>query len=187
MRLSGRTLAGTAAALLAAVGAPAVAFGCTAVPEIQAGIFNGPALSRTAVSVSGFGTAPVQVHWNTVEGPVLATLAGPVASGQITVPASSPGVYYLIAVQQTPGSFQKAVTSFEVSGPAGAAAPDSAVPAASLPDAATFGGQTSDGLSAVATGLVVLSAGVFVLMAGVCVAELRRRRVTAPTKRAEPR
>ena len=182
MRFSGRTLTGSVAALVASV-APVVAFACTNIPEIQAGVYNAPALSRTTVSLTGFADAPVQVHWNSVDGPVLATVAGPVAAFSVTLPDAAPNVYYLYAVQQSGDSTRKAVTTLEVTGPAGAVTGGQLRSRADTQAAGV--GQTSDGLSAVGTGLLALSAGLLLMISGFGVAELRRRRVTAPVESGE--
>lgn len=80
---------------------------------------EGPAGAQTTIRLSNFSAQPVEVRWNAVDGPVLATVTpdGGSSTVQVTIPQVEPGSYFIYTVGST-GSQQR---PFEVLGPAGAA------------------------------------------------------------------
>ncbi len=146
---------GGAAALLGAAG---MAFACTGQPVMQmAGQPMGEAGSRVALNVLSspqLDKAPVSVHWNALNGPTLATASLPAEGGrmEVTVPKVGPGVYYLVLNAGEAGVGRAA---FEVTEPAGFAAPRSAWDSGERPASGTSGPLTA-GMVLLAVGLVGL-------------------------------
>lgn len=107
----------------------------------------------------------VQIHWNSLNGPVLATTAGPNFSVPVQVPQVTPGVYYVVAADQA-GTIKMAQT-LEVTGPASAPSP------AALPRVATSGSGN------MVLGAGLLGGGLVALFSAAAVVTLRRRKATA--------
>lgn len=106
-----RTLAGAAVVALV-IGGASLAWACTRLPTITLSPSAGRAGSQTQVTGKAFLPAePIEVHWNGIEGDVIAHAIGPDFSVAVTIPAGvADGVYYLVAT--APGS--RAQTSFQV-------------------------------------------------------------------------
>lgn len=128
------------------LGGAALAWACGA----QAGIKNSPNTGMsgnpqtgkggTTFTVSGtnFREGPVEVHWNSVSGPLLGTATGPSFSISVTVPAGqAEGTYYVVAFQENVGSPSD---PFTVTGVAQASSSSSS---SSGGDSAGTGGKTS--------------------------------------------
>lgn len=133
--------------------------------------------------------SPVDVHWDAVDGPILATVptdeTGNIAT-QVTVPADAqPGYHVLVATQSTTskdgevsaayGSPARASVLIGAS-PAEDAAAQAAAPAAVTAD------TSSSGLVALTALLAVLGIGLFGAGLGLFVREVRRRAVPAPVR-----
>ena len=105
-------LLGSASAVL---GVAAIAWACT--PQAYISVSPGSGGQGTQATVSGgsFTAAPVQIHWGSASGPVIGNAVGPRFSTSVTIPASAPDVYYIVAV----GPQGSSSASFEVVGPAG--------------------------------------------------------------------
>src|SRR5262249_54067232 len=159
VRLSRGKLAALTPALAAAVAIPAVAFACTNVPSIETGVYSAPALSPTTVSLSGFAKqAPVEVRWDSVSGPILATVAGPsAASFVLTIPSASPTVHYLIAIQHADGAVYTARREFEITGAGGSTVKDTGASVSGSTSPAMTATDPGTGVSPIAAGLLVLS------------------------------
>ena len=105
-------LLGSASAVLVVA---AIAWACT--PQAYISVSPGSGGQGTQATVSGgsFTAAPVQIHWGSASGPVIGNAVGPRFSTSVTIPASAPDVYYIVAV----GPQGSSSASFEVVGPAG--------------------------------------------------------------------
>ncbi len=158
------------------IGATAV-FACSSLSTLNLSQASGVPGSNINITGSSFGSvshgsSPVTLHWNAVDGTVLATNIVPDASGAIgpvavTIPAGTssstitPGFYTIVATQN--GSDGKAEfgtparASFQVTGAAGGTAAQPAV------------GPTASSLNASTSGL---GAGVIALLAALGVAGL---------------
>lgn len=147
-----------------------VAFACTSLASLNLSQATGAPGTQVSVTGSSFNPSakpdadglftPVTLHWNSVSGPVLADGIVPDSTGAIgpvsvTIPSSAtPGYYMIVATQQQiqGGSGEAfgtpARTAFQVTGAAGASAPQ---PANSLPGTVATSGSTNVG-----AGLIVL-------------------------------
>lgn len=88
----------------------------------------GAAGTEVTVSGSNYGPGPIEIRWNGVSGPVLATTQGPDFSQVVNVPAGvTAGMAYIAAVQRDAGGAvtYKVADTFEITdpAPAGPAAP----------------------------------------------------------------
>ena len=90
-------LAGWLVVAGAAVGWPAVAHACSATTNIALGSGQGPSGSTVSVRGAAFAGGPVQIHWGSVTGPLLATPVGATFSVRVTIPDVAPGLYYIDA------------------------------------------------------------------------------------------
>lgn len=100
----------------ACMAAGAAAWACTASAELTASPSWGPANSQTTVQGWRFETGdkgPVQIFWNSTDGPELAWVAGPNFSVVVTVPASAQPGDYMIVARNMYGTFAPA-TPFQV-------------------------------------------------------------------------
>ena len=110
MRTRTRQL-GLAALLTGAtmVVAAAAAFACTNLAELNLSSSSGQAGSQVTVTGSAFARAPrntpVDLHWNGVNGPVLATVtpdaAGAIGPMTLTIPTDAAPGYYVVVATQT--------------------------------------------------------------------------------------
>jgi hypothetical protein len=126
-----------------------------------------------------FGDNPVELRWNRLDGPLLATAKGPDFQADVTIPADAAGLNTIVGFIRAPdGSVGTAiqVAQFNVTGPGAVAA---APPARATSAVAHSSGAWSGGVVMAALGGVLLIG----LGAGVLVGGHRRRRrgsVSAP-------
>lgn len=152
---------------LASVGVGGRAWACVPQPLVSLQpTGSGPAGGE--VTVNGVSVAgDAEIRWNGLQGPLLATVAGPAFTSKVKVPAADPGLYTIIVLERTPsggvGSTGRAAYLVTSGGPApapGAATP----PAGTEPtgEAPVATGSRGDGLSPVlagAGGVVLLALG----------------------------
>ncbi len=90
-------------------------------PGVSPSTAAGPAGSTATVRGSEFADGPVEVRWNSTNGPVLAREPGPnrTPTLEIKIPNEAPGVYYVVAVgRSADGSVAgKASAPFEITAP----------------------------------------------------------------------
>jgi len=187
-----RVVAGGFGVTVAFLAVTSTAWACTssptmtlvpAAPAAVAGSSSGPgafaaAAPSSAVTVKMTGgewasDQAVQIHWNGLAGPVLATTQGGNFSVPIQVPQVNPGVYYVTATD--PGGTTRVSQALEVTGPARAAGPVPATPRTS--PAATHGG------SDVMLGAGLLGGGLVAVFSVVALTTVGRRRASASHRR----
>src|SRR5919202_2942903 len=179
----------------AAVFVGAAAFACTNLATLNLSANAGKAGDIVTVTGSSFATGregapslPVQLHWNGVDGKVLAE-AVPDRDGNIsatfTVPDGAPGYYVLVATQKdargvdTYGTPARA--SYQILGPNG----QSVVPAPSASVTTSVPSEhASTGIIALTVGLGVLGLGLF---AAGFIAFVRQTRAAAAPRTAPSR
>ena len=159
-------------AAAAAVFVGAAAFACTNLATLNLSSNAGKAgdvITVTGTSFAagrdGASSLPVQLHWNGVDGKVLAE-AVPDKAGNIsatfTVPEGAPGYYVLVATQKDASGVDTygtpARASYQILGPNGQSvvAPPAPATATSLPAE-----HTSTGIIALTVGLGLLGIGLF--------------------------
>lgn len=112
---------GFGAALVMGLGS--LAWACTSqawVGKITPGA--GPAGTRATVTGENFVVGPVEIRWNTSNGPLLTTATGPRFSVAVTIPDARPDVYPVVAISRQGGRIVgQSSTAFEVT-PANATA-----------------------------------------------------------------
>ncbi|HVE47438.1 MAG TPA: hypothetical protein VNA57_11930 [Acidimicrobiales bacterium] len=116
MRVKKRSIGVVLGVVAAALGFAGVAWACTAQVGI-APLAVQAAAPQTRLVLSGDSATPgiVEIRWNGVRGPILATAmadGGQFGSGfstEITVPAVDPGVYYLVLVAGDQGLGRAAI------------------------------------------------------------------------------
>ncbi len=184
--------AGGATALLL-VGAMA-AMACTSLATLTPNPPSGDPGASVAITGQAFdpGSSVVSLHWNTAQGPVLATTtpdAGGNITATVTIPKDATAGYYVIIATQTDKDGQPvfgtpARTSIQVGQPSGAtahgnnvAAPAANVAAAAAPASATS--QTSGGWIAALAIFGILGVGLFVAGLAFFVREVRRSEAVA--------
>lgn len=178
MRRAGHVLLG--AFVVITVAWTGAAFACTAQPQVYS-LQPESATPGSAITVSGesvTGSSPVEIRWNGVGGPLLAT-ATPVQgrfATQVKVPNVSPGIYSVMLVT----SDGTARAAFEVVG-AAAPAPAPAAPLWANAGAPAVDSHASPGPSSL--GVALLAVGLAGLFAGSAVAVVRRRPVTVTARR----
>ena len=150
-----------------------VAFACTSLASLNLSQASGAAGTQVSVTGSSFNPSakadadgtftPVTLHWNAVDGPVLADGVVPDPTGSIgpisvTIPSDAkPGYYMIVATQQqlTGGTGEAfgtpARTVFQVTGSAGVPA----APPANISQPATVASSSS---ASVGAGLIALLA-----------------------------
>lgn len=168
----------TAAVLVAAaVGA----WACVPFPMLSVEP-SASAAPGTEVTVEGldFGSAPVELRWNALDGPLLAKTQGPIFSTPVTVPESPAGIYTIVGLGRAPdGSVgAKTAASFQVTGPA---APSPDVPATVAADS---GGDDSDD-DGPSTAVVALGGLVLAVAGGFVGATVAGRRTRSLVERAQ--
>jgi len=160
-------LGGTAAA---AVLAGATAFACTNLATLNLSSVAGQAGDTVTVTGSSFNTSnaykdsPVVLHWNGVDGAVLAN-ATPDSAGNIsatfTVPQGQPGYYVLVATQVdnsgTAAYGTPARASYQILGPNG----QSVVQPVATPAGTVGTDASSSGIIALTVGLGALGLALF--------------------------
>ena len=163
------------------------AFACTNLATLGTSATSGEAGTAVTVSGSSFAAAeegaapsPVRIHWNAVDGPVLAELAPDArgsVSGAFDVPDADPGHYVVVATQVDeegePQFGTPARAPFEIVGPSGESVPP---PTPQVANASSDSG--SDGSTVLVVALGVVAVGLFA--AGFVSFLQARRRVTVP-------
>jgi len=141
----------------------------------------GETVTVTVVNGADAFSGGAEVRWNSMNGPLLATVAQRNFAVPVEVPTDArPGVYYLVVAAPEPsgGVVGKAVTTLMVTSSDGTAA----APAQTAWDSPIDTPATADtGWSALALGLGLMSVGLVTLFAGVTVAVVGRRRVPVET------
>ena len=175
----------------------AVAYACTNLATLDLSQGAGaPGTSFTATGSSFSPSAPVSLHWNSLNGPVLAkTMASPTGSiaATGTIPSSAtPGDYTIVATQIVKGSpafGTPARSSFQVVGPGGAVASQAQTGAPTANPLATVATSSSSGVSggllAVTIILAILGVSLFGFGAAGYIRQRRRAEqpVPAPAKK----
>lgn len=120
------------AVLALAASSAAVAWACTASSYVDLGATSGHPGDTVAVTGSAFINAPVEVHWNGTNGPLLGTGQGPgPTTVNVTIPDAPPGTYYLHGVaRESDGQVWDAKTAFTILAPVSSTAPAPAAPPA---------------------------------------------------------
>lgn len=169
------------ATLVATIG---VAWACTEFTSLAAPK-SSPALAEVQVKGTGQvkpkdAAKQVEIRWNDVNGPLLATATAQEISDGVkaVVPNAPPGIYFLVAVNDGKGI---ARTSIEVTSPAGTGAPVDFRP---LTPAASQLAGTSSGNSSQLAGMALLAGGLIVLfggaLAGLSLQSRKARALAAP-------
>ena len=194
-----RGLAAGFGALVLVLGITSAAWACTGSPPQISALAPQMGLAGSEVRVAGGNFAgPVELRWNSVNGPLLATAVdGASFAVPVTIPADAqPGIFYVVAVQRTSAGdvLTKVSQTFEVAAPADSGPtasaqtvpaglwPSFSSPAMSSPSLVDSPAPASSGLP---LGVGVLAVGLVTMFSGVMVAELRRRRVPA-SRRSMP-
>jgi len=162
------------------LGAASLAWACSQAAGFSALTQAGPVGTTFVATATGY-SGPVEIRWNSADGPVVST---PIRAGafSVTVPDVSPGVYYLVFATKDAGVGRMA---FDVTPSAGAAGSSSKAPAdlwsgfasgskalsADAPAVDSRPGNTAAGLGLFGAGLL--------MTAGVSVIALRRSRARA--------
>jgi len=148
------------------------AWACSVQPITALGANSGPA--GTQLQIQGFGfKSPVQIHWNAVNGSVLASTGAGQFATAIKIPEdASPGVFYVVA---TDADNERVTHTFEVTA---VDAPSSSRSLAweSFNQSPEVTGPSHLGLIA---GAALFATGLAGLFAGAAVVAVRRRRVQA--------
>ena len=173
-------LVGSIAAVVAWAG---VAWACTAVAEVEIVGDAGRPGSQTVVKGRLFESGPVQLRWNSKDGPLLATATGPEFVMPVTIPDVPAGVSHIVGVQRdSEGTLWNVPGAYQVLAPGESASGSSAAAAgSSLSDRPAASG----GDSSTVAGIGLLSVGLAVLAAACAAAQVRRRRATAPLRITE--
>lgn len=82
------------------MGIGAVAWACVPGAQMRAQPDFGPPEAQVTVQGEGFPARPVDVHWGSARGPVVATAQGPDFAVGFSVPNVEDGVYTIVAVPQ---------------------------------------------------------------------------------------
>lgn len=142
MRRSARsTAAGVLVGLLALVVPMAIAWACLPLPAITVGpSSSGPVGSEVTLTAVAFGGGPVEVRWNALDGPLLASAVGPNFETKVKIPEAPSGLYLLVVIGRLEdGSVNgKATTPFDVraDGEAPVGPPSTGFDATNLPGSA---------------------------------------------------
>lgn len=178
---------GLALAVMLLVGLAGAVWACTPQPE-QFALDTAAASRGEPVTVSG-KTVPlseVAIRWNSLDGPVLATVDTRTGefSETIEVPADAePGVAYVIAEPEGNGGIARA--AFEVTGGESATTPsESAWNLAQDPTMTDTSASPAGMTAPVAAGAGMLSLGLVGLLGGATVATVQQRRVPVPARRS---
>jgi hypothetical protein len=176
--------------LLAAAATAAVAYACTNLATLNLSQGAGaPGTSFTATGSSFAPSAPVQLHWNSLTGPVLAkAMASPTGSIAATaaIPSSAtPGAYVIVATQMVKGSpafGTPARSTFQVVGPGGAVASAAQTGSPTANPLATVATSSSSGVSGglLAATIILAILGVSLFGFGAAGYMRQRRKAEAP-------
>lgn len=182
-----RLLGGMGIVLGALVSLASLAFACTAQPRVFSVLpQSAPAGSTVEVGAEAVGSrGPVEIRWNGVEGPVLAT-AEPSPAGTLSlplkVPETPPGVYSLVFVTPDQGIGRAALEVTSSGAVQAVPAPEAPLwSAASRPISSPKGSSP-----AILAGAGLLAFGLVAVFGGFAVAGLRRGRVPAGRSTANP-
>ena len=167
------------------------AFACTNLAALNLSSSSGPAGSSITVTGSAFSkppkNTPVDLHWNGVNGPILATVtpdaAGAINPTNITIPADAqPGFYTIVATQTEVATGLNpwgipTRAGFSVEGPGATAAPaPQAVPPAATSDSGVSGGFIALSVALGLGGLVLFGLGAATFLS------TYRRRAATPSR-----
>ncbi|HWB71692.1 MAG TPA: hypothetical protein VG452_05700 [Egibacteraceae bacterium] len=170
----------------------AAAFACTNLATMNLSSAAGTAGDSVMLTGSSFSVpregppTPVVVHWNGVDGPVLATVlpdeAGNI-SAEFTIPEGQPGYYVVVATQRDAEGVDAygtpARASFQILGPGG----ESVVQQPGSQAPATVAGEpSSTGIIALTAGLGALGLALFGAGFVAFVRQARGREVPATVK-----
>lgn len=173
------------------LGAISYAWACTPSAATTLSAPSGAAEERVTMNGTAFHKGvPVEIRWNSVSGPVLATATGPDFSLPVTIPADAkPDAYYLFAVQHDDRGnvIGRGASTFDViAGRPGIAAPSVAdQPRAGSAASPSSGLDTSpasatdDRLPLLGLGAALAAVGAVALFAGFGVVGVRRRHARA--------
>lgn len=176
------------------LGAASLAWACTA--QLGFGIQPGGGLAGTPVTASGESApGPVDLHWNGVDGPVVAKATVPESGTFVvgfTVPDVAPGVYTVVALSRGgDGTVLKSEAPFQVSPNQASTGPSAQTVAADLWSGFASGdkvpasgpsnvtGSSATDASQLTLGVGLLGGGLALLGAGFAAAEARRRKAMA--------
>jgi len=189
------------------VGLASLAWACTVNPFISLRSLTGPGGTSVAVTGASFTPdTPVQIRWNSSEGPVVGAAQGPAFSVDVAPPAgTAAGFYYIVAVQENTKSGQaatgptKAAEVFHLTtAVAGTRSISDGGPAAAnadlwkgfasggngLQDAGLASSHSTRASAPLALGLGLVSLSAVTVIAGVWF--VRRRPVSAPADSSKP-
>jgi len=154
-----------------------------AIPAVTPGSLSAPGAfaaaapeSMVTVKMTNGAWAPteaVQIHWNGLAGPLLATAQGGKFSTPVQVPQVAPGVYYVTATD--PAGTKRISQAIEVTGPANATA---LAPAAIAYPAAQHASSSN-----LMLGAEILGGGLVALFSAVAITTFTRRRSSATRSR----
>lgn len=173
------------------LGAASTAWACTYLPTVV-GLSSSSAPPGSTVEVYGQGVGlagvPIELRWNSVEGPVVGTATtqqGPnraTFSATMTIPDVAPGVYVVLAMDATGQSAEPTRTTFQVTpspGAQGLTAGLGSEPALNEPARFDSPSSTDSSDLGLVVGLSMLGFGTAALLAGfVVIAGTRRSRVS---------
>ena len=95
-------------ALAAFLAAGAIAWACTPSSYLYpVSPSSGQAGTQVVVRGGQFGTGPVELRWQTMDGRLLGTALGPEFTTKVTIPDKAEGVHYLVAVARDPADPSK--------------------------------------------------------------------------------
>lgn len=80
---------------------------------------SGTGGSTATVTGSTFAAEPVEIHWDSIGGPLIGSASGPNFSTSVTIPNVSSGDYHIIAFSRDPGGVPRAgpTAAFKVTPP----------------------------------------------------------------------
>lgn len=177
------------------LGGASAAWACTYLPTVI-GLSSTSAPSGSTVEVFGQGVGlagePVELRWNSVEGPIVATTLSTAGDNRtefaatMTVPDVAPGVYVVLAMDPTGQTTEPTRTTFQVT-PSVGAANLASEQAASLTQPASYNAPapTDNSNLGLVAGLGLLGFGTAALLAGFAVTiSTRRSRVPVSRERS---
>jgi len=172
MNLRKKVVAVFGAAAVATTVAAAAAVACTNLATLNLSASAGKAGDTVTVTGSSFNVAkdvaastPVVMHWNGVDGAVLAT-AAPDKAGNVSatfaIPDGQPGYYVIVATQRDAAGVDKygtpARASYQILGPNGASVVQTGGPSTA---AGVSSDASSSGIIALTVGLGALGLALF--------------------------
>jgi hypothetical protein len=144
--------------LALALGTGGAAWGCVPQPLVSLQPrSSGPRGSEVTVEALAFGSAPVEVRWNGVDGELLATASGPQFSVPVTIPQVPEGLSHIVVFErdQTGAVGSSGRAAFLVTSPPGtdASSPPSTATTSSPPPSSD---STSPALLGAGLGMAVV-------------------------------